>query len=152
MLIGPNSRRRSRISYLFARICLVLLVTSAHVRAESPPVDAESVTGPRIPEESITRLQQKLAAVEDMESATEKRRACKNIVRRAETLLEEYPASPDRFRVLGVIFESRKALFTRSSSEEYREALLIWQRWICSSRRARLVDGTCNVDSESALS
>ena len=125
MLISSNRRSgRSRISYPVAYICLALLVAPAYVRAELPTADAEPATGRRIPEDSITHLQQKLAGVDEMKSATERRRTCKNIVRRGETLLEEYPDSSDRFRVLGIIFESRKTLFTMSSSEEYREALL----------------------------
>ena len=125
MLISSNRRNRSsRILCPLACMCLALLVAFGHVRAEAPTADVQPAMSPRIPEDSIARLQKTLADTYEMESSTEKRRACKNVVRRAEKLLEEYPSSPNRFGVLGIIFEGRKVLFTMSSSEAYREALL----------------------------
>ena len=79
---------------------------------------------PRIPEETIARLRRKLAEAEDIESTSGRRRAYKRIVREAESLLEEHRASPDRFRLLGIVFETRKAMFEMRQSDEYREALL----------------------------
>lgn len=106
--------------HFFSPIVMMLLV-SAPLRV----IAQEEPTGPpRIPEHLILRLQEELAAAEDIESTTEKRRACKNTVRSAESLLEEYPDSPDRFRVLGTVFEVRKALFEMRPGDEAREAVL----------------------------
>jgi len=79
---------------------------------------------PRIREKTITRLREKLAGAEDIESTSGRRRIYKRIVREAESLLNEHRASPDRFRVLGIAFETRKAMFEMRQSEENREALL----------------------------
>jgi len=84
----------------------------------------EPAEGTRIPEKTITRLREKLVATEDIESTSGRRRAYKRIVREAESLLREHRASPDRFRVLGIAFETRKAMFEMRQSDEYREALL----------------------------
>jgi len=105
----------------FVHAIVIVLLASAAVRIVAR---AESPTGRRISEDSITRLRQQFAATENIESSTEKRRACKNVVRRAERLLDGYPAAPNRFDVLGIVFEGRKALFTMSSSEAYRQAFL----------------------------
>jgi len=104
--------------------CLMFFLVSVHLCAFTQMVPAEAVAYPRIPGKSIETLQKKIEAVEDIDSVTERRRACKNIIRRAESLTEKYPASPDRFRVLGIVFEVRKLMFTMRQTQEHRDALL----------------------------
>ena len=103
------------------RLTMVLFFATGLARAadrEEPRAEN------RIPEEAITRLQEISAALETIESTSERRRACKRIVRAAESLLRKHRDSPDRFRALGVIFEAQKAMFSMRQSDEYREALL----------------------------
>jgi len=105
----------------FVHVIVVVLLAFVAGRAfaQAAPTAIAS-----IPEESIARLQQALAGLDGIESSTARRRACKNVVRRAEKLLEQYPSASNRFSTLGIMFQGQKALFTMSSSEAYREALL----------------------------
>lgn len=105
----------------FVPLIVLVLLASVSGRAAG---QSDPLASPSIPEESITRLQKTLADLDEVESSTEQRRACKNVVRRAETLLDQYPSAPNRFSALGIMFQGQKALFTMSSSEAYREALL----------------------------
>lgn len=104
-----------------------MLLVSTHAlpgesAGASKTLDARG--GPRILEASIIRLQKEFADVEDVESTTEKRRTCKNVIRRGTSLLEEYPESPNRFLVLSIVFENRQILFGLDDSDQNREALL----------------------------
>jgi tetratricopeptide (TPR) repeat protein len=92
---------------------VLLLAIPAHGAVQAP-----------ISESFITRLKSDLAALETIESTTERRMACKRIVRRAESLVEKSPESDERFTVLGVVFEAQKVMFTMRQSAEYHEALM----------------------------
>jgi len=72
---------------------------------------------------SISVLSKRLSRVEEAESSTEKRRACKSVIRGAQSLLEKYPGAPNRFGVLATAFESRQILFSLDDSEQNRVAL-----------------------------
>lgn len=77
-----------------------------------------------IPESKIEELREVLEGLDDTDSTIQKRRICKKIVRGGESLIKMYSDSPDRFRVLGIIFETQKALFTMRQSDEYRKGLV----------------------------
>lgn len=98
-----------------------LLLALLPVRSMAQDVPEEVL---RISEAALADLQEQAAGLEEMESTVEMRRAAKRIVRGAESLMEEYPESPDRFRVLGIVFNVQKALFAMRQSAEHREALL----------------------------
>lgn len=105
----------------FARLSVILLLASAPAWG-APRGELE--TAPSIPDGSIALLQREIAAIEDVESTVEKRRACKRIVRRAESLVEKSPDSPDRSGALGIMFEAQKIMFTMRQSAENSEALI----------------------------
>jgi hypothetical protein len=81
-----------------------------------------------IPEAAIARLQDDLVVFEESESTTASRRASKKLFRGAEALIDRYPASPDRFRVLGIVFDMQKQMFAMRQTEEIRDALLLTAR------------------------
>jgi len=107
--------------YLYMFFVVVLL---SAVPAWSSMAQAELAPVQHIPEELIARLQKSVTTIEDIDSVTERRRACKNIVRRAESLLDKYSTAIDRFRLLGIVFEIRKVMFTMRQTDQYRAALL----------------------------
>ncbi len=77
-----------------------------------------------ISESAVAALQNDLDEAGTAKSSARQRRAYKNIVRDGETLLEATPKAPNRWRVLGIMFDSRKSLFGMDNSDSNREALL----------------------------
>ena len=74
-------------------------------------------------EREIVSLQKELAKAGEASSSTRMRRAYKGIVRDAEKLLKLSPAAPNRYRVLDLVFQSRKRLLVQENSDENRDAL-----------------------------
>jgi len=116
---GGSRQRTSALRHLLA-VCTILLLGICARGEEAAPASA---AGLHIPEELIARLQKKLAGADEIESSTEKRRTCKSVIRRGKSLLEKYPASPNRFLVIATVFESQKALFVLDDSNQNRDAL-----------------------------
>lgn len=115
------------MKYVCRHAVAILLLFTLAARGEEGDVlrgTAQAPFAAVMPESAIAALSKSLDGVEALESATEQRRVCKHVMREAETLLNRYPDSPERFRVLGVVFDVRKLLFERRQSEEYRDALL----------------------------
>jgi len=99
---------------------LAVLLTSC-----LPCVAQQTTTSPSgIPESAIATLQNDLAEAGTASSSVRKRRAYKNVFRDGENLLEATPAAPNRWQVLGIMFDSRKYLFGMENSDSNREALL----------------------------
>jgi len=71
-----------------------------------------------IPERQVAGLRQQLSEVEGIESASAVRRACKRIVRGAESLLEKHPDADGRYRVLGLLFRTQQILYSQKQSDE----------------------------------
>jgi hypothetical protein len=76
-----------------------------------------------IPEAEITSLQQGTAAQTTATSATKKRRACKSIIRKGNSLIEATPTAPNRFSVLAIVLQSQRHLLVLDNSEKNRDAL-----------------------------
>jgi len=77
-----------------------------------------------IPESEIAALEQELQQVGSTgTSAVDIRRACKSVIRKAEALLETSPDAPNRFELLGVLFEGQKRLLGLEMTEKNRNAL-----------------------------
>jgi len=124
-LTGVNQSDMRQCSLVFCGIlavCAILLLWACAWGEEGIHATA-SATGVGIPEESIARLRKRLTGADEIESSTEKRRTCKSVVRRAQSLLKKYPASPNRFLVLAAIFESQKTLFALDDSTQNRDAI-----------------------------
>ena len=100
--------------------CLAFLLTWSH--ACPAPEPAAPPSG--IPERAITALQNDMAEAGKARSSAGKRRAYKNVFRDGEKLLEATPAAPNQWKVLGIMFDSRKLLFGTDNSDRNREALL----------------------------
>ena len=77
-----------------------------------------------ISEREIVSLQEELAEAGEGSSSTRMRRAYKGVVRDAEKLLKSSPEAPNRYRVLDIVFQSRKRLLVQENSKENRDALL----------------------------
>ena len=74
-------------------------------------------------EVEIAALQKELIEAGEASSSIRKRRAYKNVARSGEDLLEKSTGVAERFRVLGVIFQSQKRLLAVENSDRNREAL-----------------------------
>ncbi|MDE0569070.1 MAG: hypothetical protein OSB44_00210 [Verrucomicrobiales bacterium] len=77
-----------------------------------------------ISESEIASLKKELAEAADESSSTRMRRAYKSVVRNGEKLLKSFPAAPNRYRVLNIVFQSQKRLLAQEKSNENRDALL----------------------------
>ncbi|MBT3297193.1 MAG: hypothetical protein HN383_18150 [Verrucomicrobia bacterium] len=76
-----------------------------------------------IPESEIMALQKELASPGG--SAVAARRTMKNIVRKTSALLQEAPEAPNRFAVLGIMFQAQKTLLAQANTERNGEALFL---------------------------
>ena len=74
-----------------------------------------------IPESEIMALQKELASPSG--STVAARRTMKNIVRKTSALLQEAPEAPNRFAVLGIMFQAQKTLLAQANTERNGEAL-----------------------------
>ncbi len=75
-----------------------------------------------IPEAEITALQQELTEIKTQNSAAKKRRSCKSIVRKGNSLIEASPTAPNRFEIFGVMFQSQKLLLGMDNTDRSRES------------------------------
>ena len=76
-----------------------------------------------IPEAEIAALDRNLEQVMRGTSAVDVRMTCKSVVRQASALLDASPGAPNRFRVLGILFQAQKRLLGLEMSEKNRKAL-----------------------------
>jgi tetratricopeptide (TPR) repeat protein len=76
-----------------------------------------------IPASEITALQKDLTEIKSQSSAAKKRRSCKSIIRKGNSLIEASPAAPNRFHVLAIMFQSQKLLLSMDNSDRNRESL-----------------------------
>ncbi|MDB4698100.1 hypothetical protein OAF02_01865 [Akkermansiaceae bacterium] len=111
---------KSLIKLCLRIACLAVLLTSCL------PCVAQQTTTSRSPltEVKIDTLQKELTDAGVGTSAVRKRRAYKNVARNGEDLLETSLAAPNRWRVLGIVFQARTRLLGLENSDRYREALL----------------------------
>lgn len=90
---------------LLAAVCVWAMSAAAQqtpdVRASTQPAPDGSGAARSIPDGRIAALEAELAKREEGASLVSRRMACKSLVREAEALLEEFPAAPNRYRVLG---------------------------------------------------
>ena len=100
--------------------CLAMFLVLPQTCPAAEP--AASPSG--IPNSAIATLQNDLAEAGTAKSSAKKRRAYKNVFNDGEKLLQATPAAPNRWQVLGIMFNSRKYLFGMDNSDRNREALL----------------------------
>jgi len=98
-------------------VILLLALIPAAVSAE------EASLADNISETRITALEAELAQSMRHASAIDLRRAYKNVTRKAAALLAASPEAPNKFRVLGVMFQCQKRLLGLEMSEKNRKAL-----------------------------
>ena len=106
----------------FRSACLAVLLVSVHVCAAQQRPTSEPAASP-IPESKIAALEAKLAQREKGASSVRRRMACRRMIRQGEALLEASPAAPNRYRVLGIVFQSQKRLLGMENSDRNRNAL-----------------------------
>jgi hypothetical protein len=100
--------------------CLAFLLTSC-----LPCVAQQTTTSPSaLTEPRIDTLQKELTDAGVATSTVRKRRAYKNVARHGEDLLETSLAAPNRWRVLGIMFQAQKRMLGLENSDRNREALL----------------------------
>ncbi len=100
--------------------CLAVLLTSC-----LPCVAQQTTTSPSaLTGAKIDKLQKELNDAGVATSTVRKRRAYKNVARHGEDLLETSLAAPNRWRVLGIVFQARTRLLGLENSDRNREALL----------------------------
>jgi hypothetical protein len=120
---------------------VVLLASGSIGLAQGPAIEE-----PRIPEKEIAALQDELAEATTASSSARKRRAYKNVVRNGEDLLNDSPASANRFRILEIMFRSQKRLLALENSDRNREAL-----FATSSRLAEAPDELADLRLEADM-
>jgi hypothetical protein len=81
-------------------------------------------SGTPIPADKIAGLKTALAGNKDESSAARKRLAVKRMIRDASELLAAHPSAPNRFEVLGTLFQAQRELIGMDNSTENREAFL----------------------------
>ena len=99
--------------------CLAFLLAWSHTCPAAEP----AATPSGIPKSAIATLQNDLAKAGTARSSAGKRRAYKNVFTDGEKLLEASPAAPNRWQVLGIMFNSRKYMLRMDNSDHNREAL-----------------------------
>ena len=99
-------------------LCVAVLLISSH-----PCIAEEPATSIPIPESKIAALQKELTQQTKATSSIRKRRACKSIVRSGEALLKASPDAPNRYPVLGIVFQAQKRLLLLENTERNRQAL-----------------------------
>ncbi len=104
----------------FHCVCLAILLGWP----QACPAAEPAATPSGIPERAIAALQKELTEAGSAKSSVRKRRAYKNVSRDGEKLLETTPAAPNRWQLLGIIFDSRKLLFGMDNSDLNRKSLL----------------------------
>jgi hypothetical protein len=111
---------KSLIKACLCIACLAVLLTSC-----LPCVAQQTTTSPSVlTEPRIDTLQKELNDAGVATSTVRKRRAYKNVARHGEDLLETSLAAPNRWRVLGIMFQAQKRLLGLDNSDRNREALL----------------------------
>lgn len=103
----------------------ILLAVAVVIGVASPSTTAQQARPDAVPEQTITALQEKFAAVSKnrQTSRTAMRRDLKNIARSAQALIDASPEAPNRFVLLELIFQSQKRLVAMGLTERNREAL-----------------------------
>jgi hypothetical protein len=104
-----NSRK-----YLLACL-LVLSVCIFADQAQAAPAG--------IPKNEITALQQDFNEINSQKSTAKKRRSCKSIVRKGNSLIKVSPTAPNRFKILSIMLQSQKLLLKMDNSDRNRESL-----------------------------
>ncbi len=82
-----------------------------------------SIAASPVPDNEMATLESELSAVGNGKSAVESRMACKSLVRKGKALLAANPEAPNRFRVLGIVFQAQKRLFGLENSDRNRSEL-----------------------------
>lgn len=90
-----------------------------YLMAATPTLGAAEIA-----ERDIAKLQEQFDGLAEIESATQVRRACKRIIRRALDLVEESPDAPQRYRVMHLVFRTQQRLYLSSQSEANVAALV----------------------------
>ena len=104
----------SRWSRVAGPILIALLVSSA----------VAGDAGNAIPESAVHSLRKELATSGGRGSSTvATRRNLKNIVRKGHALLKEAPVAPNRYAILGIMFQSQKRLLTMDNIARNRDSL-----------------------------
>lgn len=96
----------------------VLLIPIVSVQ----PVKGSDAGG--IDAEAIAQIETALNETAGIESTTQRRRALKNIIRDAQSLIRKHTDSPERFRVLGVIFLAQRAMLVMRNDRRTQEDLV----------------------------
>ncbi|MDE0862045.1 MAG: hypothetical protein OSA93_17950 [Akkermansiaceae bacterium] len=108
-------------SRLVKGYCVAALLAFGSLGVADEPAGATSEV---IAENEIGALQKSLADAGEASSSIRKRRAYKSVARDGEDLLESSLAAPNRWRVLGIVFQARTRLLGLDNSDRNREALL----------------------------
>lgn len=117
---GFSAREVSKVRF----VALILILVATGVPVMGKP-RAEQMAGEGIPEGEITRLQEQLVEVEQIESTVERRRVLKRIARDSQALIKAHADAPNRFQLLGLSFQAQQELLVLRNDADNREALLV---------------------------
>jgi hypothetical protein len=100
--------------------CAALCLAAACVLAFSMPAEAQQA----IPNAEISALQTQLAEAKASASSARKKLGIRRVIRTSEGLLEKNTAAPNRFEVLGILYDSQQAQIKLDDSTANRKAFL----------------------------
>ena len=100
--------------------CCTLLLASLFLVAQSTPAQARKP----IPASEISALQTQLSKAKQSSSSARKRLGIRRVIRACEDLLEKHSDSPNRFEVLGVLYDTQQTQLTLDRSSTNRRDFL----------------------------
>jgi tetratricopeptide (TPR) repeat protein len=118
------------MKHLRATFCLVLALAAVGLFAM--PAAAQGDAKPIDPAE-VSAMQSKLAESEDVASSARKKLALRRVIRAGDALLDKHADAPNRFEVLGVLFQARRQLVSLDGSSTNRTALLDTARQLAAA-------------------
>ncbi|MFN3165488.1 MAG: hypothetical protein ACE37H_00325 [Phycisphaeraceae bacterium] len=101
--------------------CFALVLAALCVAAL--PAWSQDQAGP-IARAEVSAIQSKLDEAGDAASSARRKLALRRVIREGDALLDKHPEAPNRFEVLGVLFQARRQLVALDDSSANRSAFL----------------------------
>lgn len=111
-------RKKNEFSVIYLAILLACVCLSASLAQAAPTAVVANIQ-----QTEVTSLQQDLTDINTKQSAAKKRRSCKGIVRKGNSLVEASPTASNRFEILSIMLQSQKLLLGMDNSERNRKTL-----------------------------
>jgi hypothetical protein len=105
---------RNTIPLRYLSFVLALLLTAPVALADGEPIDSAE----------IAELAEQLAEAKTVTSSARQKLAIRRVIRSGESLLKKHSDAPNRFELLGVLFDAQQVQFQQDDSATNRRSLL----------------------------